>query len=52
LIVAFWDDVRAILESARRSETADRLDWSGGNGDWHGGGEGQRREYSLAAGAG
>jgi hypothetical protein len=52
LIVAFRDDVEAILWSARRSETADRLDRDGGDGSWHGGGESQRRGYSPAAGAG
>jgi len=52
LIVVSRDDVRAILWSARRSETADRLDRRGGNSSWHGGGEDQRRGYSLAVGAG
>ena len=52
LIVAFRDDVGAILWGARRSETAGRLDRNGREGSWHGGGEGQRRGYSLAVGAG
>jgi hypothetical protein len=52
LIAACRDDVGGISWSARRSETADRLERGGDKGGKHGGGDGQRRGYSLSVEAG
>jgi hypothetical protein len=52
LIVAYRDDVEFIPWSARRSETARRLEQNGGEGSGHGGGEGHRRGNPPAVQAG
>lgn len=49
LIAAFRDDVEAIPWGARRSETAGWPGRSYSDGNWHGGGKGERWGYPLAA---